>query len=86
MGNTRILIIGAGVNGSAVAVGMANAGMDVTLLAREKRFEELQSEGIVIENPFNKKRTVTKVPVIKVLDPGDNYDFILVVVRKNQAL
>jgi len=83
---TRILIIGAGVNGSIVAVKMHNAGIDVTLLARGKRFEQLQSEGVVIENPFNNKRTVAKVPVIKVLEPDDRYDFIMVVVRKNQAL
>jgi len=58
----------------------------VTVLARGKRFDELQNEGIVIENPFNKKRQVTRVPVIIALSPEDCYDFILVVVRKNQAL
>jgi len=86
MENNRILIIGAGVNGSAIASSMHNAGMDVTVLARGKRFDELQNEGIVIENPFNKKRQVTRVPVIIALSPEDCYDFILVVVRKNQAL
>ena len=86
MENNRILIIGAGVNGSAIASSMHTAGMDVTVLARGKRFDELQNEGIVIENPFNKKRQVTRVPVIIALSPEDCYDFILVVVRKNQAL
>ena len=86
MENNRILIIGAGVNGSAIAASMHNAGMDVTVLARGKRFDELQNEGIVIENPFNKKRQVTRAPAISALEPGDRYDFILVVVRKNQAL
>lgn len=86
MEKNRILIIGAGVNGSAIATRMYNAGMDVTVLARGKRFDELQNEGIVIENPFNKKRQVTRVPVISALEPEDCYDFILVVVRKNQAL
>jgi 2-dehydropantoate 2-reductase len=86
MENPRILIIGAGVNGSAVASGLFTGGVDVTILARGKRLEELQVEGIVIENPFNHKRTVTRVPVIDQLDPDDIYDFVLVIVRKNQAL
>ncbi len=86
MENQRILIIGAGVNGSAIAAGLFEAGIDVTLLARGPRYEFIRSEGIVIENPFNQKRSVTKVPVIDRLDPQDIYDFVLVVVRKNQAL
>jgi len=83
--NARILVIGAGVNGSICAVGLYNAGVDVTVLARGKRYEELREEGIVIENPFKHTRTVTKVPVINHLDPADIYDYILVIVRKNQV-
>jgi 2-dehydropantoate 2-reductase len=86
MDKPRILIIGAGVNGSAVAAGLFRGGVDVTVLARGKRFEELRADGIVIENPFNLKRTVTRVPVIEHLAPDDLYDYILVIVRKNQAL
>jgi 2-dehydropantoate 2-reductase len=82
----RVLVIGAGVNGSACAAGLHNAGIDVTVLARGKRYEEVRDDGIVIENPFNKKRTVARVPVINSLAPEDRYDFVLVVVRKNQAL
>jgi 2-dehydropantoate 2-reductase len=83
--NARILVIGAGVNGSICAVGLFNAGVDVMVLARGKRYEELRQEGIVIENPFKHTRTVTKVPVINRLDPQDLYDYILVIVRKNQV-
>jgi 2-dehydropantoate 2-reductase len=86
MKNVRILIIGAGVNGSAVASCLHNANINVTVLARGERYEQLRDKGIVIENPFNNKRSVTKVPVINSLDPEDCYDFILVIVRKNQAL
>jgi 2-dehydropantoate 2-reductase len=85
MENARILVIGAGVNGSVCAAGLYNAGIDVTVLARGKRYEELQDEGIVIEDPFKNKRGVTKVPVINRLDPNDLYDYVLVVVRKNQV-
>jgi 2-dehydropantoate 2-reductase len=82
----RVLVIGAGVNGSACAAGLHNAGIDVTVLARGQRYEEVRDNGIVIENPFNKKRTVARVPVMNSLAPEDRYDFVLVVVRKNQAL
>jgi 2-dehydropantoate 2-reductase len=83
--NTRMLVIGAGVNGSAIATHLYNAGLDMKVLARGKRYEEIQAEGIIIENPFNHKRSIAKVPVINSLDPEDIYNYILVVVRKNQV-
>jgi len=83
--NARILVIGAGVNGSICAVGLYAAGFDVTILARGKRYEEIRDGGIVIEDPFKNTRSHTKVPVINRLDPEDSYDYILVVVRKNQV-
>jgi 2-dehydropantoate 2-reductase len=83
MDNARILIIGAGVNGSACAAAMFNAGMDVRVLARGERYRQLMEAGIVIEDPFKKTRRVTKVLVIDKLESDDLYDFVLVVVRKN---
>jgi 2-dehydropantoate 2-reductase len=59
--------------------------LDAKVLARGKRYEEIKNEGIIIENPFDHKRSSTKVPVINCLDPEDIYDFILVIVRKNQV-
>lgn len=81
----RILVVGAGVNGSVCAVELHRAGFDVTVLARPQRYQELMERGIEIEYPLNGTRTATKVPVIDRLDPGDIYDYILVVVRKNQV-
>jgi len=82
--DVKILVIGAGVNGSAVVTKLVHAGLSATVLARGKRCEEIRDEGIIIEDPFNHKRTVTRVPVIDSLGPDDIYDFILVIVRKNQ--
>lgn len=84
--NVKLLVIGAGVNGSAVITKLVGAGLDAKVLARGKRYEEIKDDGIIIENPFNNKRSVTTVPVIDCLDPDDIYDFILVVVRKNQVV
>jgi 2-dehydropantoate 2-reductase len=83
--NARILVIGAGVNGSVIAERLFERGVDVTVLARGKRLAELESNGIVIENPFSQKRRIAKVRVIGELAPGDAYDYILVVVRRNQV-
>ncbi len=78
-------MIGAGVNGSVCAARLFERSVDVTLLARGKRLAEIESHGIVIENPFNQKRTVVKMKAIGELAPGDTYDYILVVVRRNQV-
>ena len=85
MENVRILVIGAGVNGSAVATSLYNAGLDVKVLARGQRYEDIQAKGIIIEDPFSHKRRIARVPVTNRLDPEDIYDFVLVVVRKNQV-
>ena len=78
-------MIGAGVNGSVCAERLFERGVDVTVLARGKRLAEIESNGIVIENPFSQKRRVAKVRAIGELAPGDAYDYIFVVVRRNQV-
>ena len=50
----------------------------MTVLAHGKRYEELRDEGIVIEDPFKNKRSVTKVPAINRLDPNDLYDMVAI--------
>ena len=82
--NAKLLVIGAGVNGSAVIAKLVGAGLDAKVLACGKRYDEIKAEGIIIEDPFSHERTITKVPVINFLEPEDNYDFIFVIVRKNQ--
>ena len=81
-----ILIIGAGVNGSACATILHKSGIDITLLARGERYEEIRENGIIIENPLNHTRSVEKVKVVNTLNPTDFYDYIFVIMRKNQAL
>lgn len=81
----RILVVGAGVNGSVCAEALHRAGYDVTVLARGKRLQELQKWGIEIEDPLKGTRTVTQVWVVDRLLPEDMYEYILVIVRKNQV-
>jgi 2-dehydropantoate 2-reductase len=83
--HARLLVIGAGVNGSVCAAGLYRAGVDVSVLARGARIDAIKHDGIIIEDPLKQTRSVTFVPVIDVLRPDDVYDYILVTVRKNQA-
>lgn len=80
----RVLIIGAGVIGSFNAARLADGGVDVTLLARGRRLAELREHGIVLENAFNGRRSVSHVPLVQRLAPDDDYDLAIVIVRRNQ--
>lgn len=72
-------------NGSICAAALHGAGVDTTILTRGARVDFIRREGIIIENPFKGTKTVSHVPVIDALDPNDTYDYILVVVRRNQV-
>lgn len=75
----RILIIGAGVLGSNLAHSIKK-GNDVTILARNKTYENLKNNGLVIKHKLGKK-TVDHFNVIDKLDENDIYDVIFVVSR-----
>ncbi|MBT2289258.1 ketopantoate reductase family protein [Paenibacillus albidus] len=77
----RILVYGAGVLGSYLAHVLVRGGNDVTLLARGRRLEELQKDGLVIRHYFQMRTTVDKVKVIPELRAEDVYDLIFVVMK-----
>jgi 2-dehydropantoate 2-reductase len=80
-----ILIYGAGVQGSRYAVGLLNAGHNVSILERGERLEQLRQHGVVLEAINTGQRTVTRVNIVEKLDPEDAYDLVLVMVRSNQV-
>jgi len=67
------------------AARLKGSGHDVTVLARGKRFDEIEAQGIVLEHALKGTRSVTPVEVTRDLKPGDCYDLVLVVVRRNQV-
>ncbi|KGP78550.1 MULTISPECIES: ketopantoate reductase family protein [unclassified Paenibacillus] len=79
----NILVYGAGVLGSQLAQVLVRGGNDVTILARGKRAEELEREGIVIRHVFQFKTTVDPVRVTRTLEENDEYDLIFVVMKYN---
>lgn len=75
----RILIIGTGVLGSNLAHSIKK-GNDVTILARNKTYENLKNNGLIIKHKLG-KRSVDHFNVIDKLDENDIYDVIFVVSR-----
>lgn len=80
----RILIVGAGVIGSVYAAGLAKAGYEVAMLARQQRYDELQQNGLVFRNHKSGKLEKASVRLINTLTDDDFYDYILVTVRYEQ--
>lgn len=81
----RILIYGAGNIGSLYAAKLAQSGQDVAILARGDRCDALRDNGITLENGVSGERSTTTVLVVDRLEPGDEYDLVLVVLP-NPAL
>jgi 2-dehydropantoate 2-reductase len=84
----RILIFGAGVCGSVVGTFLAEGGIDVTILARGDRFEEIKQNGIILVDSQFSERIERKIPVITIEENDQNpvdFDFILVIISHNQV-
>ncbi|MEO0686495.1 MAG: 2-dehydropantoate 2-reductase N-terminal domain-containing protein, partial [Cyanobacteria bacterium J06649_11] len=81
----KILFYGAGVIGSLYAARLQDAGNDVSILAREKRLQDIKEYGIVLEHELTNEQTTTRVKVVEQLSPEDSYDLIIVAMRKNQV-
>jgi 2-dehydropantoate 2-reductase len=81
----KILVIGAGVLGSLYAARLKQSEQDVTILARGQRLKEIMENGIELEDALSGRKDNVELPVVEKLKPDDNYDLILVLVRKNQV-
>ena len=80
----KILIYGAGVIGCIYSAKLHNAGLDITLLARGKRYHILKQNGIIINDVLTRKQMVCHIPLTQDLSPTDFYDLIIVTVRLDQ--
>jgi len=80
----KILILGAGVQGTLYGVRLARAGHEVMLIARGKRAEELRARGAVIEHAPSARVDTVRLTVMEQLSPGSCADVCLVTVRREQ--
>ncbi|MDQ6601510.1 MAG: ketopantoate reductase family protein [Chloroflexota bacterium] len=81
----RILVYGAGVQGSLYAARLYERGHDVALLARGQRLRDVRDHGVILEDVATGCRTTTPVPIVERLDPADVYDLAIVPVRREQV-
>jgi len=82
----RILIYGAGPLGSLFAARLTQAGHDVALLARGQRLADLREHGVILEDAVTGERETTPVKTVEALAPADDYELVMVVMRKNYAM
>ncbi len=81
----KVLIYGAGVIGSIFAGKLGKAGHDVTVLARGKRYDELTQKGLILKKANSKVQEITHPKIINELRAEDFYEYIMVVVQKQQV-
>ena len=91
----RILIIGAGVTGSVYASQFMisknklekklKTPVEIKLLARGSSYKKIKNNGLRINHHLQKIITIDQIPVIDTLEAGDQYDFVLIFLRKTQV-
>ena len=80
----RIVVLGAGVQGTVFAVRLAMAGHEVTLVSRPERAIELGREGATIQDVKTGRIASKALPVLETLPPGFAAEMCLVTVRREQ--
>lgn len=81
----RILVVGAGATGGYFGGRLAEAGRDVTFLARPRRAEQLRASGLQIisehGNATLKPHLVTAADLAAATEAGDGYGLVLLAVK-----
>ena len=80
----KIVILGAGVQGTVFAVRLALAGHHVTLVSRAARATELRHTGATIQEAETSRIYTKLLPVLESLPRDFSADFCLVTVRREQ--
>jgi 2-dehydropantoate 2-reductase len=80
----KILVFGSGVQGTLFGVRLAQAGHDVTLVARADQAAELRARGARIKNATSGIADSMRLPVIEQVVPETTADLCLVTVRREQ--
>ncbi len=80
----KVLFFGAGPLGSVYAHLVGTSGGDVTILDRGERATWLERNGIVVSNDITGQRETSRPRVIRGLQPEDEYDLVIVLIRKNR--
>lgn len=82
----KTLVFGAGPLSSLYSHILSQAGRDVTILARGKRYDFIKANGLVLVDEITGARGASKVQVVDELNSDDDYDLVIVLIRKNKLL
>ena len=82
----KTLIFGAGPIGRWLALGLHKAGKNVTLLARNETYGLIKNNGIVLVDGHTNEKRIAKVKVTDKLNPEDQYELIVVAMRKSSRV
>jgi 2-dehydropantoate 2-reductase len=82
----KTLFYGAGPLGSLYAHRFHQAGQDVTILARDERYNYIKEHGVVLIDEYTGKKEISKIRVVDTLAAEDAYDIVVVLIRKNKLL
>ena len=82
----KTLIYGAGPIGQWLALRLAQAGKDVTLLARNRTYDALEHGGIEIVDGLTGERMTARVPMVDELGPEDRYDLVVVAMQRSSRV
>jgi 2-dehydropantoate 2-reductase len=80
----KILFFGAGPLGSVYAHLLHENSEDVTVLARGERYDWLKENGLVLINEITGQKDSSRVKAVNELKPEDEYDLVIVLIRKNK--
>ena len=80
----KIVVLGAGVQGTVFGVRLAQRGNEVTLIARPDRAQELRQFGATIQNADTSETCTISLPVMERLASDCSADSCLVTVRREQ--
>jgi len=75
----RILMAGAGATGGYFGARLAQAGQDVTFLVRERRYQQLQNNGLVLQTPQGTETLQPQLTQASTLT--GHFDLIIVTVK-----
>lgn len=80
----RTLVFGAGPLGCMYAHLLRQGGKDVTILARGKRYDWIKANGLVLVDELTGAQERSSVEIVDELRPDDEYDLVVVLIRKNK--
>ena len=80
----KVLVYGSGVIGSYLAHVLCSAGNDVTVLARGRWREQLETHGLRIRHHLQRSQTLDHPKVIGDISEGGSYDVVFAVMPYNK--